>query len=140
MHVFAYGTLLEPAVMRAVTGRRFGSQPAVLCSYARFRVRGAVYPGIIATPGALTEGAVYCDVDAVSLARLDTFEGALYDRVGLNVDVETGRRAAGPMRAEVYVIRPSQRQRLSAEAWDPEEFRRRRLGAYLAGVRDRAQA
>jgi hypothetical protein len=123
--------------MEAVTGRRFVSQPAVLRGYARFRVRGAVYPGIIATPGALTEGAVYCDVDAVSLARLDMFEGALYDRLGLNVDVEAGPSARGSVRAEVYVIPPSQRQRLSSDAWDPEEFRRRHLGTYLAGVRDR---
>jgi len=103
----------------------------VLRGYARFRIRGAVYPGIIATPGAVTEGAVYRDVDAVSAARLDTFEGETYDRVGLGIEVDAGSSASPPVRAEVYVITPSQRSRLSSDAWDPEQFRRQHLGAYL---------
>ena len=131
MHVFTYGTLMEPAVMEVVTGRRFVSRPAVLRGYARFRIRGAVYPGIIVTPGAVTEGAVYRDVDAVSAARLDTFEGETYDRVGVGIEVDAGSSASPPVRAEVYVITPSQRSRLSSDAWDPEQFRRQHLGAYL---------
>ena len=78
MHVFTYGTLMLPSVMEAVTGRRFAAQKAMLHGYARFRVKGASYPGVVEAVGATTDGVLYLDVDAPSLARLDAFEGAFY--------------------------------------------------------------
>jgi len=96
--------------MTAVTGQRFSSQPA-----------------------AVTQGVLYREVDADALSRLDTFEAAMYDRRSLAVDVDerpTGRRS---LSAEVYVIRSSERARLSSEKWDPEQFRRLHLDAYLQG-------
>ena len=133
MHVFAYDTLMEPAVMTAVTGQRFSSQPAELRGYGRFRVRDAVYPGLVAQPAAATQGVLYREVDADALSRLDTFEAAMYDRRALTVDIDerpTGRRS---LSAEVYVVRSSERARLSSEKWDPDQFRRLHLDAYLQG-------
>jgi gamma-glutamylcyclotransferase (GGCT)/AIG2-like uncharacterized protein YtfP len=131
MHVFAYGTLMEPAVMTAVTGQRFSSLPAELRGYGRFCVQNAVYPGLVAQPAAVTQGVLYCEVDADALASLDTFEAAMYDRRSLAIDVDerpTGRRS---LSAEVYVTRSSARARLSSEKWDLDQFRRLHLGAYL---------
>ena len=68
-----------------------------------------------------------------ALSRLDTFEAAMYDRRALAVDIDerpTGRRS---LSAEVYVVRSSERARLSSEKWDPGQFRRLHLDAYLQG-------
>ena len=78
MHVFTYGTSMIPSVMEAVTGHRFASREAMLHGYARFRVKGTSYPGIVEAAGATTDGVLYLDIDAPSLARLDAFEGAFY--------------------------------------------------------------
>ncbi len=59
MNIFAYGTLMIPSVMYAVTGRHFRSQKAILKDYARFTVKGESYPGIIPVMNAITEGKIY---------------------------------------------------------------------------------
>jgi gamma-glutamylcyclotransferase (GGCT)/AIG2-like uncharacterized protein YtfP len=48
MHLFTYGTLMFPEVWQAVVGRQFESTPAVAPGYQIFRVKDAVFPGIIA--------------------------------------------------------------------------------------------
>jgi gamma-glutamylcyclotransferase (GGCT)/AIG2-like uncharacterized protein YtfP len=131
MRLFAYGTLMEPAVLSAVTGQQFPSRPAVLHEYARYRVRNAVYPGLLPEPVAVTRGVLYDEMDADTLARLDAFEGALYDRLSLSVDVDDTPGARTPVTAEVYVIRPTARRHLSPDRWDFAVFRRLHLATYL---------
>ena len=128
MHVFTYGTLMIPSVMEAVTGRRFASRKATLRGYARFRVKGASYPGLVEAAGATTDGVLYLDVDAASVVRLDAFEGAFYQRT--RVEVYTPEHDRWP--AEVYVVPPHHRAHLSSEAWRLDDFRREHLEAFLA--------
>ena len=128
MHVFTYGSLMIVSVMEAVTGRRFAARQALLRGYARFRLQGATYPGLIPRADATTNGVLYRDVDPLSMARLDAFEGAFYDRVRVEVEEETGER----LEAEVYVVAPPHRHRLSPEAWHLDDFRRDHLAAFLA--------
>jgi gamma-glutamylcyclotransferase (GGCT)/AIG2-like uncharacterized protein YtfP len=54
--IFCYGTLQFPEVMEKVTGRQFPGTEAVLDNFARYRIKNAVYPGVIAEDGATTEG------------------------------------------------------------------------------------
>ena len=128
MHVFTYGTLMISSVMEAVTGRRFASQNAILHGYARFRLEGATYPGLIPQENAITDGVLYLNVDPSSLARLDAFEGAFYNRVRVEVEVETGAL----LPSAVYVVAPPHRHRLTPEAWRLDDFRRAHLAAFLA--------
>ncbi len=116
--VFAYGTLLFPEVMLAVTRTRFLAQPAMLRGYARRRVRGASYPGLRCEPGAVTEGRLYRAVDPAALDRLDAFEGNLYARERVLVELD-----ASLLEAITYLIRPAFLHRLSEESWDPAAFR-----------------
>jgi len=88
MNIFTYGTLMIPDVMYAVTTRKFRFKNAILRGYARFTVKGESYPGIIPVTGAVTEGIVYFDVDALSLDRLDAFEGDLYQRTPVRVETK----------------------------------------------------
>jgi gamma-glutamylcyclotransferase (GGCT)/AIG2-like uncharacterized protein YtfP len=125
--VFVYGTLTVPRVMRAVTGREFDLLPASLPGYACFRVRGAAYPGVVESEGGVTPGFVCVGVDTALLARLDRFEGRVYERRRVTVRVEPDERRE----AWAWVIRPEHRSLLSNEPWNRERFVRHDLPSFL---------
>ena len=127
MNIFAYGTLMIPSVMHAVTGRHFRSQKASLRNYARFRVKGESYPGIIPVRNAITEGIIYFNVNEFSLEQLDTFEGDLYERTRIRVETEEKEI----QNAEAYVIQSKYLGYLSLEAWDVKEFIKKDLEMFL---------
>jgi gamma-glutamylcyclotransferase (GGCT)/AIG2-like uncharacterized protein YtfP len=133
MDVFTYGSLQFPRVLAAVIGRVPPREPAVLEGFARYRVRGASYPGIVAEPGARTEGTVWRGLDLDALAALDRFEGALYERRALPVRT----RAGFVVRAHVYVVPEARREVLGPEPWDPVRFEREHLAAFVRSYRPR---
>ncbi|HEY3391950.1 MAG TPA: gamma-glutamylcyclotransferase family protein [Lacipirellulaceae bacterium] len=119
MHVFTYGTLMFPQVWKAVVGREFVSTAGSAIGYAIYRVRDAVFPGIIAAGDRdAVSGVVYLDVDQASLARLDLFEDDFYRRESLWVDCDDGQRRA----ADAYVVPSENRDVLTNEIWLPDEF------------------
>ena len=132
MLLFCYGSLEFADVMRAVTGRSFAGEPALLEGYARYRVRDADYPGLVPEPGASTEGTLFGALDAKALTALDRFEGALYERRTLDV---CRLRASDTAAAQVYVVREAHRHTLSREPWDKAAFARDRLEAFLLRLR-----
>jgi len=125
--VFAYGTLEVPAVMEAVTGRRFPACEASVQGFARQQLRGRVFPGAIESPGSLLAGRLYEDVDQGTLARLDRFEGRLYERRAVRAQLAAG----GERLAELYLLAEQGRGQLLAEPWDRDTFVRLHLGSYL---------
>ena len=127
MNVFTYGSLMIPSVMAAVTGKRFQVMKACLNGYARFKVKGESYPGIVYQPGAATDGVVHCDVDDLSLKLLDDFEGEMYKRIPVPVEVDQ----SGVLIAETYIFAPEHLQLLSSEPWDFEEFKKEHLQEFL---------
>jgi gamma-glutamylcyclotransferase (GGCT)/AIG2-like uncharacterized protein YtfP len=129
--LFCYGSLEFAEVMREVTGRSFAAEPATLEGFARYRVRDADYPGLVPEPGAQTSGTLYRALDAASLAALDRFEGALYERRTLDVRTGDGGRAA----AQVYVVREAHRHTLSREPWDKQTFARESLSGFVRRLR-----
>jgi gamma-glutamylcyclotransferase (GGCT)/AIG2-like uncharacterized protein YtfP len=131
MNVFTYGSLMIPSVMTAVTGKRFRMLRAYLKNYARLKVKGESYPGIVCKRGAATDGIVHCDVDDLSLKSLDEFEGELYKRI--SVRVEVGQK--GPLIAEAYIISPEHLHLLSSEPWDLEGFKKEHLQEFLQGYK-----
>ena len=116
-----------PDVMYAVTTREFRFIDAVLRGYARFAVKGESFPGIIPVIDKSTEGIIYFNVDEPSLARLDIFEGDLYQRTPIQVETQGGKI----LKAETYVIKPEHRDYLSLQKWDVEEFVQNSLEAFL---------
>lgn len=133
MDVFTYGSLEFPAVLRAVIGRVPACEPALLEGFARFRVRDATYPGIVAARGARTEGTLWRGLDAAAVAALDRFEGALYERRLLPVQT----RAGATVQAHVYVVRDARRDVLGPEPWDKALFEREHLAGFLASYAPR---
>ncbi len=127
MHIFAYGSLMIPGVMRAVTGRDFVSIPAFLRDHARYRVRGESYPGMIQDKGSMTPGVLYLDLDHDAVKRLDDFEGAWYERTPVGTETGEGKI----LKAETYLFKPEYRGLLTRDPWDLEAFARKDLRTFL---------
>ncbi|CAI8944216.1 gamma-glutamylcyclotransferase family protein [Methylocaldum szegediense] len=129
--VFAYGTLQLPDVMRAVTGDVFPSKPARLHDYARYCIRGRVYPGLRREPGSFTDGILYENVPPRALRALDAFEDDFYRRESLTV-ITSGEV---PVDAEVYLVPPAHYRLLVRRSWDLDNFKETRLSEFLARCR-----
>lgn len=117
--------------MEVVAGRRFAAQPAALAGFRRRLVRGAVYPAVVPAAGERIEGVLWAGLDRAALARIDRFEGSLYERPELSVELAQGERCA----AYVYVLRPEQLALATDAPWDETEFRARHLHDYLVTCR-----
>lgn len=115
MNVFTYGSLMFPQVWQHVVRACYRSLPARLYGYARFAVRDASYPGILAVPDAVVDGVLYLGLGADDLERLDAFEGSEYRRQ--DVAVQTAQRVL-PAATYVYLLP----DRLAAHEWDPGHF------------------
>ncbi len=129
--VFTYGTLMTASIMRGVTGHSFQSVAATLHGFARYSVREENYPGIIEETGASVAGILYTGVDAISLERLDRFEGDMYRRIAVEVLDSRGSR----LTAFTYLVREAYRQMLTKRPWDPEAFRKSGMNDFLKGYR-----
>ena len=130
-HLFAYGTLELPVVLERVTQRSFKSRAAVLPGYARYLLRSHPYPAIVCEPAVSVPGTLYLDLDTDAFARLDAYEGNIYERIALAVVVAAETPA---LVAQCYVLRPEFHELLSEQAWDRAEFERRHLAGYLARI------
>jgi hypothetical protein len=127
--LYAYGTLQLTPIISLIVGRPLEGQPATLSGYARYRIADRVYPGIVEATGGSVSGVMYAGLDATEMDRLDTYEGPLYERRDLLVEV-----GGALIPACTYVLRPEHAQRLSTESWDIAQFRREHLEGYLARI------
>ena len=126
--LFAYGTLELPEVMEALLGRGLPQRSARLEGFERRLVRDRPYPGIVPRAEACVAGVLYDGLEADALARLDHFEGSLYERREVRVRVAR----AGALPAWTYVLREAHHLRLSDEPWDADRFRALHLDEYVA--------
>lgn len=125
--LFAYGTLLFDDIMMQVNGRTFRSGHALLQGYARYRIKGVCYPGIIPCAGAAVEGRLYFDVDDESFAKLDEFEDRIYEKITVRTQSDSGRMYD----AYTYRIKDGSADFLSCEPWDPLEFQREHITLFV---------
>ncbi|MCA9265338.1 MAG: gamma-glutamylcyclotransferase [Planctomycetales bacterium] len=119
-NLFVYGTLLVPAIMQRVAGERLAATAGVLHGYVRKTVRGEVFPAIKPSPTEAVEGQLYWRLGANAIRRLDAFEGPLYQRVEVNIELGEGVHVA----ADTYVIALRHETWMTDIDWSLEEFRR----------------
>lgn len=89
--LFAYGTLRDPDILRAVLGRPLVSHalhPARAPGFHAVHYPGRVYPALVRVPGATAEGLVITDLTPFERDLLDAFEGAEYLRQPIAVMIE----------------------------------------------------
>ena len=101
--LFVYGTLMDAARLRTLTGHAFPHQPATLTGFVRIAPPGG-YPYVVPRAGGRVEGLLLEEVDPASLGALDAYEdeGRLYRRTA--VEVQVGSRRVG---CDVYVGKPA---------------------------------
>jgi gamma-glutamylcyclotransferase (GGCT)/AIG2-like uncharacterized protein YtfP len=125
--LFAYGTLMCADIMRAVSGcPEPAGSPGRLRDHCRLCVRGEHYPGLVPRPGASVEGIVYRAVPADAWARLDRFEGDMYVRAGVDVELAD----ASIRRVQTYLVRPELAACLEDRVWELEVFLRHGKAAF----------
>ncbi len=117
-HLFVYGTLLVPDIMREVTGRQYAGESAVLPGYRRYRIRRRSYPGIVEEAGTSVSGTLF-EMGPVALAAIDRYEDACYERRTVTVEVKGESR-----QAYAYVIPDNRRHLLEDKEWDLDFWRR----------------
>jgi len=90
--LFAYGTLLDPAVQQRVIGRVVEGVPDSLHGYTKSTVKlgEAIYPIALPDPGGRIQGARLL-LSEEELKRADAYEGPSYQRVKRSL--ESGRSA-----------------------------------------------
>jgi len=98
-NLFIYGTLRKETVVKAITGRTFPRNRAVLHGYKIFAQKSG-FPYILPVQGGRVNGFILRDVDEDSLRKIDRYEdeGTIYSRV--MVEVESRRRK---LKAYTYV-------------------------------------
>jgi gamma-glutamylcyclotransferase (GGCT)/AIG2-like uncharacterized protein YtfP len=127
--LFAYGTLQLPEILAQVVGRSWPGSRAELVGYRRYPLRGKPYPAIVEEESARVVGLLYPGVSPLELDLLDRYEGELYERRLVTVNV-------GPLPepAFVYVLGKRNAEQLAAGEWDLGRFARDQLPSYLAQV------
>jgi gamma-glutamylcyclotransferase (GGCT)/AIG2-like uncharacterized protein YtfP len=116
-NIFAYGTLMLPQVLEALTGNLFIPKAATLNGYSRYVFKGKCYPGIIEDKKGIVEGVLYSDIDDRTLSIMDWFEKVLYDRHLLTVHVENES-----ILAYTYVVPDNHQKKLDHLSWSLEKF------------------
>ncbi|MGI9579241.1 MAG: gamma-glutamylcyclotransferase family protein [Microthrixaceae bacterium] len=120
-HVFAYGSLMFPAVCEAVIGRIPTWRAAHVGGWLASSVPGAPYPALVPDADATTDGLLLGGITEHELAMLDRYEGSDFRRTELLIQ-------PGDMRAWVWVA--GDPAIVTGETWDPGAFERQ-LSEYL---------
>ena len=115
---FAYGSLMCADIMSHVAGLPLAGRPARLTGHARHPVAGEDYPGVVADPAGSVAGVLYRGLDEAALARLDAFEGEMYERLAVAVDTADGEIVT----AWCYIFRDPYRHLLQPGDWSFEAF------------------
>lgn len=117
-NLFAYGSLMCEDIMVAVSGLRLSHVPGTLKGYRRRSVTGEHYPAIVSDKEEAVEGVVYRDVPDSAWDRLDRFEGEMYRRESVAIELNDGRT----LHAQTYVVQPAFVHRLGQSDWDFDDF------------------
>jgi gamma-glutamylcyclotransferase (GGCT)/AIG2-like uncharacterized protein YtfP len=119
-NLFAYGTLMCEDIMEEVSGCRLAGVPGTLKGYGRRSVRGEHYPALVPHEEGRVEGVVYRNVPDSAWERLDRFEGEMYVRQLVQIELNDGSTA----QAATYVVQPEFLDLLDPTDWDFGEFLR----------------
>lgn len=128
---FAYGTLMCEDIMAEVSGCRLPFVSGILRGYSRRRVKGELYPAIVPDENSAVQGVVYQNLPDTAWARLDRFEGEMYMRMAVKVELDDKAH----LLAETYVIHPEFMDLLELSDWNYSEFLRTGKDGFQKGYR-----
>jgi gamma-glutamylcyclotransferase (GGCT)/AIG2-like uncharacterized protein YtfP len=119
MNIFTYGSLMYIRVWEKVVRGRYDSAEATVCGFARKKVIGESYPGLIrASEDSTVTGLLYYDVSDPDLGLLDNFEGEYYERIEIPCILPGG--SVRP--ANTFLFKRAYSHLLDNDDWNPLEF------------------
>jgi gamma-glutamylcyclotransferase (GGCT)/AIG2-like uncharacterized protein YtfP len=120
LNLFAYGTLMCDDIMQEVSGCRLSQVPGILIGYSRRSVKGEYFPGLVPDEEGRVEGVVYSNVPDSAWDRLDRFEGEIYARRLVRIELNDG----ATLPAAAYVVKPQFLNHLEPSEWNFADFLR----------------
>lgn len=118
MHLFAYGTLMCEEIMIEVSGCLPTHVPGTLRGYCRREIKGEHFPALMPEEKGCVTGMVFLDIPPQAWPRLDQYEGDMYQRQTVKVELADGAF----LQAATYVVRPGYLDHLKPDDWDYEGF------------------
>ena len=109
---------MVPEIIQQVTGSNFRSIRGILADYFRSGIYHEEYPAITPRPGAEVPGVVYFDIDVKAFVQLDIFEGEMYERKEVDIQLSTGERCV----AMAYIIKKDYCRLLTGKEWNYNTF------------------
>jgi len=125
--LFAYGTLMCRDIIEAVAGIVPKSVNGTAKGYRRLKVINQQYPGLVPYSEGSVDGVVYLEISPSCWNRLDLFEGEMYSRE--NVEIELEDKTI--LTAETYIVKEMYRKNLSDEDWIFENFLQKGKTAFV---------
>jgi hypothetical protein len=104
--------------MQEVSDYHLSYIPGILKGYSRRSIEGELFPAISPNDDGCVNGVVYRDVPKSAWDRLDQFEGEMYIRQAVRVELIDG----SSLLASTYIIREMFLDRLEQSDWDFAEF------------------
>ncbi|RZA02099.1 MAG: gamma-glutamylcyclotransferase [Moraxellaceae bacterium] len=129
MHnLFTYGSLMFPAVWQQLVPTPGFSTCAFLPGFSRRLIFLDTYPLLIAdakSSGIL--GKIYYGLTEADIARLDWFEGEIYQRIAVEAFTEQGK-----LSCQTYVPKQEFNMLAMQDSWRGDIFRQTQLPIFLA--------
>ncbi len=92
--LFVYGSLRSARLRRQLLGREIPTVPARLVGFAKVKISGSPYPGLVYSPSSQTEGELLLQLTHSELLCLDCYEGEEYQRIEVLVEAQGKTRYA----------------------------------------------
>lgn len=124
MHLFCFGTLMDPDIREIVLGRAVPdhqARRAGLSGFRRVSVPDETYPAAVPTEGARVDGLVVGPITPLERDRVQFFEGFEFALEEHPVEIE-GAPVNAPLNALVCIM--TDRLSPDAEPWDFERWQR----------------
>ena len=107
-------------IMEEVSGCRLSYLPGTVRGYSRKSVRGEHYPALVLDEEGCVEGVVYRNLLSSAWERLDLFEGEMYVRQVVQIELNDG----ATLLAATYVVQPEFLGHLEESEWSFADFLR----------------
>jgi hypothetical protein len=130
MDLFVCGPLFFPEVWGLITPRRLIRTNAIVNGYACLRVKAHLNPALVPLPSAIADGFLYKDVDDKIMARIDEFQGNMYQRQNVAARIETGETTV----AVAHIIRSTYLPLVVKAPWNAEVFREKYLEHFVGAL------
>jgi gamma-glutamylcyclotransferase (GGCT)/AIG2-like uncharacterized protein YtfP len=131
-NLFTYGALMFPDIIQTLAQRPVRGEQATLSGYASFTVKDECYSALIPFPDMKTSGQLYRGLDEATLKLVDEFQGDLYVRTEVTVEIGTENWVD----AVTYLLAPESCGELSSLEWDELDFRENYLADWVKEARN----